>query len=209
MKCKKVSRKNLTVTHLVKTFNLMLNLRKGKHLSSQCTCVLRMYNECVGGGGDDDDDDTCPIHFTDDERDIEIDMILKSFSEKSLLYVSTAHIDKIIYNRHIQMSLPMVIHLFAYKDNFSFTNRSVALKLNNALIKYAHLLIVNFIQIDSMKRLPVKCNELLTIEKVIKFKYAIFINSFSKQIQNYLERDHIDNCFIFKLKSFVNLKDTN
>lgn len=191
--------RNLTVTYVIKTFNMLLNTTKGERLSSLCTCILRMYNPCIYNI-------LCPIHIIDN-KDCMIENLLENFKEKNFLYITLIHYHKIIYNERIKFFLPLVLYLYIKENKYYFINRNTVLKLNNPLLRYTNMLIINFITLGKIRKIHISYNQLLCKDKVLKFKYAIFINSLNRNIQNYIEKDNIDDCFKLKLKEF--LENTN
>lgn len=199
MKSKKVNRDTLTVTQLVKVFNFM-SVRDGRHVSSQCTCILNMYNDIV------DFSENCPLHIFNTENDTTVALLLQNFKEKNFLYVSTSHYENIIYHRRIQMTLPLIINLEIKNGLIFFLDRTTPLKLNNRLVKYTNLLILNFI--ETKKSYIKNFNDLLITDKVLKVKYILLVNSLDKRIRNFIEKDFANNCFILHLKKFIDSKNT-
>lgn len=106
------------------------------------------------------------------------------------------------------MLLPLVLHLHVTTTTTTtaatlnvqchFFERTTPTKLNSHLVRFANLLIINFIPCKAKK--CYNNNHLLTSwDKVLYFKYAIFINCNTIKLNSYIVKDDTKNNQ-FKLK---------
>lgn len=208
----------LNVTHLIRKFNILLNLKHNQKLSSSCICLFRLCNENIHNTNNKcavhDEDDGCGSNNNNsninNNDQVFFNSIINQFINKNILFLNTLYYGKIVYNKYIHMILPLIIHIhFAIDKTCHFWEKSSPVKLNNPLVNYTNLLIINFIKCEQKK-----CNnynKFLSDSKTILFKYAIFINHNNINIQNYIERDYTNNVFKYKIgiqlsneKDFVN-----
>ncbi|WBR61478.1 hypothetical protein [Drosophila suzukii associated hytrosavirus 1] len=199
-------RKSLTVSHLIRKFNILLNAnRHESRLSSACICLFRLY-------GDVRIDDACPVHTgtgnivsDDTENNKLINTILKNFIEKNILYINTMDYDKIIYATTIHMMLPLILHIHMRSDGtyHHIPEKSAIQNLSNPCVHYAHLLIINFEECQR-PRCSFAINKLLSPHKLIRFRYAIFINCHvDRRIQFFMQKMPYNDSFYLKLGEFL------
>lgn len=187
----------LSVTKLIRKLNNILNIEYyGKKLP--CMCMFRLYNQFRINSNSNNE--TCYCIHSNRKTNKLVDVLLKSFLKKNILYINLIYYEKIIHDHKIYMMLPLIIHLHIdNNNNCHFHIKSIPLKLNNNLIKYTNLLILNFIPCDSKQ--CKNYNNLLEKTKIIQFEYAIFINYKTKKIQQFLQ---FDNVFSLQLGKFLN-----
>lgn len=200
------NKNNISVTNLIRKLNLCLNIKAyDKKIPCTCICMFRLYNL-------NNIHKNCIVHNSNNEKNKVINLILDNFIHKNLIYIKTLYFENIIYNRKLIMMLPLIIHININKNNIChFHDKRIPIKLNNKLVLFTNLLILNFISCDYNQNNDndEKCknyNYLLSINKCLKFKYGIFINCKSKLLQNYIIKtlSNDNNIFILKLSKFLN-----
>mgnify|MGYP004518728757 CR=1 FL=1 len=187
--------KNLSVSNLIRKFNILLNTRNYQILPLSCNCIFRMCNNENGIGTNIKNE--CPVH----KNNKFICMLLKKFAEKNLLYITTQYNERILYDKQLHMMLPLIINL--HTDKFGichFFNKKTPLKLNNIRVKFTNLLIFNLILCE--RKYCNNHNNLLKKFKIINFKYAIFINCLKKP-NKYIDKIPNKSIFAFKLSKFI------
>lgn len=171
--------KSLTVSRLIRKFNIIQNVKQGEKFPIDCLCIFKLDNT------------PCPVHKEINEL---ADKVLTNFIHKKIIYIDTMYIDKIIYNNRIRRLLPLVIHLHGTTDGrCHLFNKAISLKLNNTCIKFTNLLILNVI--ECRRRICCNYNKELHRSKTLDFKFAIFINCKSISLHDYTERLEVENRF--------------
>lgn len=180
--------KSLTVSQLIRKFNLMLdNTDRCPRLSSECKCMLRLYVH---------DHDQCPIHI---QRTDVADDICNSLANKNILYITSEKWQTVIDDKQIQILLPLVIHIHqSSDDSYHFANKRTPLRLNNSWVTFANLLIINVLPCAQN---CTSYNHILDTNKEMEFNFIIFINCNRNRPQKYIEKT--DKCFKLKIGNFI------
>lgn len=198
---------SLTVTALVKSFARHTNVRFEQYMSRDCNCILLLQAETF------DTTTVCPLHPLTHGCDPAITQMLLHFNEKRLLFVNYPQYANILAHRCVRMTMPLVLHVYVYKETLLLANQLLPARLNNKLVTYTNVLILNFICTKIYLR---SYNRILEYDKKLKFKYGLFINTPDKaRLQQYLgcidndDSDDDDNIFVLDLCRFLNSKDTH
>ena len=198
-----ITTKNLSVSHLIRKFNILMNTRNYQIFPNSCNCIYRMCNSenCEEGGLlMSNIQIECPVHTN--AKNKFISMFTQKFVQRNILYFSTQYYEKILYNKQLHLMLPLIINLHTNRYGIChFFDRKIPSKLNNVCVNFTNLLIVNFIICE--KKHCNNYNDLLIKYKTMTFKYAIFINCIKKP-NNYIHKITNKFRFIFKLSDFVN-----
>lgn len=195
-----MSAKTLSVSYLIRKFNILNNTERQHTYMGFCNCLFRMCNNVHGVTNVNN---ACPLH--PDESSRFASLFLQRFIHKNIIYISVNFCEKILYDKQLHIMLPLVVHLHTNKEGVCHIfDKKTSLKLNNVCVKFTNLLIVNMILCN--RRSCNNFNNALVKYKTIKFKYAIFINCLKKP-NKYMYKLTNKLQFALQLEEF--LRDVN
>lgn len=187
-----MEQKQQSVTKLIDNFKIITKLQHNQRITDSCQCLFRLYTHF----------DTfhaefmCPIHGTPNKT---TRSILHYLHNKNILYVTLQNYEEFLYEPCMLFMLPLVLNLYTNLDGSScnFIEKYTPIRLSHSAIQYTSLFIINFITTTKTMNY---FNHLLTEDKIILFKYIIFLNS-KKKYNEYIECR--ENNFIFKIGRLI------